>query len=306
MSGHITDFLNMMRSEGGASRHTLEAYRRDLSQFSEWIGRRGKTLEAVSRADIEAFVTDLTTVQHLAASSCNRKLSCIRHFYRYLASENIRDDDPSLFIDSPKKGRHLPNTLSKEEVRQLIDAAAAGESPERLRLHALLQILYASGLRVSELVSLKLQSLRVGRRNDREIAWLEVRGKGGKERIVPLHNDAVRALYAYLKIRSSFMQGESGWFFPSSGREGHLTRQRFGQLLKSLAIDAGIEPEKVHPHALRHSFASHLLAGGADLRVVQELLGHADIATTQIYTHVLDERLERLVLEHHPLAREDA
>lgn len=302
----IEDFLVMMQAERSASPHTLDAYRRDLDGFFSFLEKLGEDARTLPRQTIEDYLQALTKREGLSASSCARKLSSIRHFFKFLMGERIREDNPASYVESPKKRKHLPDTLSEEEVNRLIECAALHETPEGIRLHALLQILYASGLRVSELVELKLANIQVTKdESGRALAYLMVKGKGGKERIVPLHDEAIRAIYAYLKIRREFEDGqtESHWLFPSHGKSGHLTRQRFGQMLKSLALKAGIDPKKVHPHTLRHSFASHLLAGGADLRVVQELLGHADISTTQIYTHVLREHLEKLVHTHHPLAK---
>lgn len=300
----IEDFLAMMQAERSAARHTLDAYRRDLNHFFDYLEKLGEDPRTIAQPTVEEYLARLATKEGLQPSSCARKLSSIRHFFKFMVSEHMREENPTLYIDGPRKKKHLPETLSEEEINRLIAGAGAQVSPEGLRMHALLQILYASGLRVTELVSLKLASIQITRRDDGSPgAYLQVKGKGGKERIVPLHEEAIRAIYAYLQIRKDFEETvESQWLFPSHSASGHLTRQRFGQMLKSLALKAGIDPEKVHPHTLRHTFASHLLAGGADLRVVQELLGHADISTTQIYTHVLREHLEKLVHTHHPLA----
>ncbi len=300
----IEDFIVMMQAERSASRHTLEAYRRDLTHFFDFIDRLGEDARTIAQSTLEDYMVKLATLEGLKSSSCARKLSSIRHFFKYLVSESMREDNPALYIEGPKKGKYLPDTLSEKEISRLIDCAEAMNTPEGMRSYALLQILYASGLRVSELVELKLSSIQITQKEDgMPGAYLQVKGKGGKERIVPLHEEAIRAIYAYLKVRKEFEDAgaESQWLFPSRGASGHLTRQRFGQILKSLALKTGIDPERVHPHTLRHTFASHMLAGGADLRVVQELLGHADISTTQIYTHVLREHLEKLVHTHHPL-----
>jgi integrase/recombinase XerD len=228
-----------------------------------------------------------------------RRLSVMRQFFRFLLAERLRDDDPATTLDSPRLGRPLPKVLSREEVDRLIEVARAKDAVDGGRMATLLEILYAAGLRVSELVSLPLSAV------ERDPSMLLVRGKGDKERLVPLSDPARTAIVAWLHMRSSQLaEGETSRFlFPSRGRTGHLTRQRFAQLLKEAAMGAGIDPARVSPHVLRHAFASHLLAGGADLRSVQLMLGHADIATTQIYTHVLDEKLRSLVQDHHPLAR---
>ena len=304
---YLDDFLNMMQAERSASRHTLAAYRRDISQLYRYLEDRQFSVSSVPQVALEVYLRQLTGKRHLAASTCARKLSGIRHFFRFLVSENIRDDNPATYIDSPRQEKHLPNTISQEEVEILLTCSAEDESSEGKRLHTLLHILYASGLRVTELVSLKLTSIQITEGEDGPVAHLLIRGKGNKERLVPMHEGAIRALYTYLRVRAEFEQGddETHWLFPSHSKSGHLTRQRFGQILKSLALKAGLDPAKIHPHALRHSFASHMLAGGADLRVVQELLGHADISTTQIYTHVLKEHLQELVETHHPLADAD-
>ncbi len=301
---YLADFINMMKAERNASRHTVEAYANDIAQFFLYLHRRKYTVEQVTTHDIEKYLATLTRTQKLSSTSCSRKLSAVRHFFKFLASEKIIGIDPAVGVDSPRMKKSLPHTLSEEDVLKLIATSEADTSEEGVRMNALLQILYASGLRVSELVGLKLGQIHIADREGLQTAFLLVKGKGGKERVVPLHDAAIRALYQYLRVRKFFLTGkESDWLFPSRAAEGHLTRQRFGQLLKELALAANMDPALLHPHALRHSFASHLLAGGADLRVVQELLGHADIATTQIYTHVLQERLEQLVHAHHPLAK---
>ncbi len=286
----------MLLTERGAAANTLAAYRRDLADFADFIARRGVSLKNASSADIQAYLKFMDDLG-LKATTQARRLSALRQLFSYLLTEDIRRDDPSLNIDSPRAGRRLPKYLSEAEVDCLL-AAAEGESAEEKRLHALLQLLYATGLRVSELVTLPYPALRD------EDRFLLVRGKGGKERLVPVNRTSKQALDEYLALRSSFCPdgAHSKWLFPSRSEEGHLTRQRLGQLLKDLAIRSGIDPAKVSPHVLRHAFASHLLANGADLRSLQKMLGHADISTTQIYTHVLQKRLMEIVATHHPLA----
>jgi len=235
----------------------------------------------------------------MAPTTSARRLSCLRQFHKFLVAERVRNDDPTNTIDGPRRGRPLPKLLSEGDVDRLLVAAQKREGPDGLRLVALLEVLYATGLRVSELVGLPLNAIR-----PRERVVL-VRGKGGRERMVPLGDAALRALDAYLAVRKVHFLAkdeESRWLFPSRSADGRLTRQRFGQLLKELAMEAGLPLRKVSPHVLRHAFATHLLAHGADLRAVQQMLGHADISTTQIYTHVLEERLRQLVETHHPLA----
>ncbi len=293
---YLEAFLEMLLTERGAAANTLAAYRRDLADFADFIARRGVSLKNASSADIQAYLKFMDDLG-LKATTQARRLSALRQLFSYLLTEDIRRDDPSLNIDSPRAGRRLPKYLSEAEVDCLL-AAAEGESAEEKRLHALLQLLYATGLRVSELVTLPYPALRD------EDRFLLVRGKGGKERLVPVNRTSKQALDEYLALRSSFCPdgAHSKWLFPSRSEEGHLTRQRLGQLLKDLAIRSGIDPAKVSPHVLRHAFASHLLANGADLRSLQKMLGHADISTTQIYTHVLQKRLMEIVATHHPLA----
>ncbi|MEO3427242.1 site-specific tyrosine recombinase XerD [Pelagibius sp. CAU 1746] len=307
-SPQIEPFLEMLAAERGAAANTLEAYRRDLQAFTEFLGRR-RALEAATADDIRAFLGALARAG-MAPRTAARRLSALRQFYRFLLSETLRGDDPSAEVDSPRQGRALPKILSEDEVGALLDAAQAGEGPEALRLAALVELLYATGLRISELVGLRLAAAQ------RDQRLLIVQGKGGKERMVPLSPAARESLSAYLAARDHFLPGPgkgakaptavkaaSPWLFPSRGAEGHITRHRVAQLLKDLARRTGIDPARVSPHVLRHAFASHLLDHGADLRALQKMLGHADISTTQIYTHVLGERLKSLVQDHHPLAR---
>jgi integrase/recombinase XerD len=291
-------FLEMMAAERGASRHTLDAYRRDLEDCAGFLARRGQDLASAGSDALRGYLGHLANAG-MAASTAARRLSSLRQFYRFLLTEGVRSDDPSGAVDGPRQPRRLPRTLSQAEVETLLDAARAREGPEGVRLVALLEMLYAAGLRVSELVGLPLSTL------PREGRFLIVRGKGNKERLVPLGTCAADAVRAYLAVRAHFLPAgrPSPWLFPSRSSQGHLTRQRFAQMLKDVALEAGIDPLKVSPHVLRHAFASHLLANGASLRAVQRMLGHADISTTQIYTHVQTERLVAVVREHHPLAR---
>lgn len=299
----IDAFLEMMAAERGAAALTLDAYRRDLVDYAKMLATR-EAVPASADADlIRAYLASMARAG-LAARTVARRLSTLRQFYRFLAREKIRTDDPCATIDSPRQGLILPRYLSEDEVGRLLQAACSRVKRGRRtvadtrRLVALLELLYATGLRVSELVALPLSAVQ-GKRQS-----LLVRGKGSKERMVPLSEPAARAVAAYSKIRESFLRAgtESDFLFPSRSASGHLTRHRFAQMLKELAVQANIDTEKVSPHALRHAFASHLLAGGADLRAVQKMLGHSDIATTQIYTHVLDERLKATVRDYHPLA----
>ena len=286
----------MLSAERGAARLTLAAYRNDLVNFSGFLGASG--IEAATTADLRRYLAALAKAK-LASRTAARRLSALRQFYRFLLLERVRSDDPTTVLDAPRLGRPLPKLVSEAEAKALLDAARARSGPEGLRLVCLLELLYGTGMRVSELVGLPLGATRGDPR------FLIVRGKGDKERLVPLGVPARDALGAYMATRGHFLkEGDSSrWLFPSRSAEGYLTRRRCGQLLKGLAVEAGIDPARLSPHVLRHAFASHLLDHGADLRSVQEMLGHADIATTQIYTHVLGDRLQRLVTEHHPLAR---
>ncbi|HEY1719778.1 MAG TPA: site-specific tyrosine recombinase XerD [Magnetospirillaceae bacterium] len=290
---HLDTFLEMMAAERGASANTLAAYRHDLDDLAGFLAKRGLALHEGSVADLRAYLADINK-RGLVARSAARRLSALRQFHRFLVAEDLRKDDPTQALDSPRLGRPLPKYLSEEDVTALIDAAKAREGATGLRAVALLEILYAAGLRVSELVGLPLSAV------GRDRATLIVRGKGNKERMVPLGEPARAAIAIWLTVREP---RANKWLFPGSGKTGHLTRSAFARLLVDLAADAGISAAKVSPHVLRHSFASHLLAHGADLRSVQQMLGHADIATTQIYTHVLDDRLKALVTKHHPLAK---
>lgn len=304
--GHLIEaFLEMLAAERGASDNTLDGYRRDLEDFADFAQGRGCKVDAVTSEDIERYLESLAA-RGYAASSQSRRLSALRQFHRFLYAEGLRGDDPTGTVDSPKKQRPLPKILSVEEVDRLIEAARfnaslSGTEAERLRamrLYALLEVLYATGLRVSELVSLPASAVR------RDEPYLIIRGKGGRERVVPLGEAARRAMADYVQLRRALDKAaESPWLFPSFGASGHFTRQAFGRDLKGLGTALGIRAERISPHVLRHAFASHLLQNGADLRAVQQLLGHADISTTQIYTHVLEERLKRLVVDHHPLGR---
>ncbi len=295
---HLESFLEMLSAERGASPHTLDAYRRDLLDYSGYVRKRSRTLATGNAADIRGYLTTLSQAG-LKASTQARRLSALRQLHRFLLDEDVRQDDPTSAIEAPKRGRPLPKIVTEAQTQSLIDAAANLDGPEAIRLLCIVELLYASGLRVSELVTLPLTAVAGERR------MLLVKGKGGKERLVPLGVPAREAIVAYLKVRARFLPASERaqrFVFPSRGADGHLTRRRVGQLMTDLAIKAGIDPSKLSPHVLRHAFASHLVAHGADLRSVQQLLGHADIATTQIYTHVQDERLRRLVTEKHPIA----
>lgn len=286
----------MMAAERGASPRTLEAYRRDLDDFTAHL--RGRPVHQADAADVRAYLAALKAAG-MAPRTSARRLSALRQFHRFLFSEGVRADDPGAAIDSPRLGQPLPKYLSEADVEALLNAARDTSDAAALRRAALVETLYATGLRVSELVSLPLSAVA----RDRPV--IVVRGKGNKDRMVPLSEPAREAIAAYRAVRDSFLAGPktARWLFPSSGAAGHLTRDGFAKMLKELAVRAGVSPSRVSPHVVRHSFASHLLAHGADLRSVQQMLGHADIATTQIYTHILEDRLKSLVQNSHPLAR---
>lgn len=300
-SGPLEAFLDMLASERGAVDNTLQAYRRDLEAFRAFLEERGRSLDGATTADIQAYLRHMTN-EGLAASSRARKLSCVRQFHKFLSGEGLIGVDPSAGLSGPKRQRPLPKVLGIAEVDRLLQASAhrtegqEGRSLFRaLRFNCLLEMLYATGMRVSELVSLPRSVLRGDKR------LLTIKGKGGRERLVPLNPSAREALEKFLAV--SGRHDNSNWLFAARSAEGHVTRQAFARELKEVAGEAGLDPEMVSPHVLRHAFASHLLDRGADLRAVQQLLGHADISTTEIYTHVLQERLKKLVNEHHPLAR---
>ncbi len=301
----ISAFLDAQAAEANAARNTLLAYGRDLKDFAEWAARRHLGFDSLPRAAVEDYLIGCEA-EGLSKATRARRLSAIRQMFRFAHDEGWRPDNPALRISGPGASQRLPKTLGHDEVDRLLDAARSkGRSPgERLRNCALVELLYATGMRVSELVGLPVAAVR----GDPQM--ILVRGKGGKERMVPLSQPARAALAAWLvhrddeeaKARKAGRPPQKA-LFPGPGADGHLTRQHFYLLIKDIAVLAGVDPAKVTPHTLRHAFATHLLAGGADLRVIQTLLGHADVATTEIYTHVLDDQLKSLVLTHHPLAK---
>ena len=286
----------MMAAERGAAGSTLLGYSRDLEDFSAFMASRGGPPEEASSDGIRAYLSALTK-RGLSRSTAARRLSCLRQFFRFLVADGRRGDDPTAVIEGAPARRRLPRVLSEREVERMLEAAGQRSGKGVLRLVALVELLYATGMRVSELVSLPRAAMRGDPR------FLTVRGKGGRERLVPLNDAAIDATRAYLAAEPAPTNGAapSPWLFPSRARGGHLTARRFAQMLKDLATVAGLDSTGISPHVLRHAFASHLLAGGADLRAVQQMLGHADISTTQIYTHVLEARLHAL-LQRHPLA----
>ena len=305
----INLFLDMLAAEQGAGPNTLDAYRRDLTDFQEFLARSGRSFAGAETQGLRDYLADLDA-RGFKSSSVARRLSSMRHLFRFLLSERIRSDNPAAILSGPKRGRGLPKVLSISDVdRMLTRAKELTQAPEAsalqqlraMRLYCLLEVLYATGLRVSELVALPLSASR------RDARMIVVRGKGDKERLVPLNEPSRQAMADYLEAMEALKQekkknaASSKWLFPSFGESGHLTRQHFARDLKELAAAAGLAPRLVSPHVLRHAFASHLLHNGADLRIVQTLLGHNDISTTQIYTHVVEERLKSLVRDLHPL-----
>jgi len=292
-------FLEMMSVERAAAKNTLTAYSRDLEDASGFLAGRGGDLAQASAEDMEAYFAALGA-RGLAPATAARRRASVRQFYRFVLGEGWRADDPSRRLEAPRKGRSLPKVLARDEVDRLIAAAAGRDGAQGLRLGCMVELAYASGLRISELTGLTLTALAA------DPSYLIVKGKGGKERLAPLNAAARAAVKAYLAVRPGFLpQGDKAnpWLFPSRGKSGRLTPRRFAQLLDEAAVLAGIDPARVSPHVLRHAFATHLLEGGADLRVVQTLLGHADIGTTQIYTHVAGDRLREVVDSKHPLSR---
>jgi integrase/recombinase XerD len=305
---HVEAFLEMMSAERGAALNTLQSYQRDLDDLQSFLNDQGIRLTEAVPANLAAYLSSLSK-KGFKTSSQARRLAAMRQFYKFLYAEGLRTDDPTGILDAPKKGRALPKTMGVDDVGKLLEQAeteagdAAPGQLQRLRMFVLLELLYATGMRVSELVSLPARVL------DQEGRFLIIRGKGNKERLVPLSQSAIAALKLYGQALATEnarakQPKESPWLFPSASKEGYLPRQVFARDLKNLAIRAGLTPSMISPHVMRHAFASHLLANGADLRVVQELLGHSDISTTQIYTHVLEERLQQLVQTHHPLAKQ--
>ncbi len=304
-SSWISMFLEAQAAELGAATNTLLAYGRDLKDFDSWLARQNSTFMTVSRDDVEKYLV-YCDAQGLAKSTRARRLSAVKQLYRFAFEEGLRSDNPAIQVSGPGQDKRLPKVLSIEEVDRLLSAARTlgRTNTDRVRNTCLMELLYATGMRVSELVGLPVSATRGDPR------LLLILGKGGKERMVPLSPDARDALALWITMRDASeaertakKQPASRFLFPSRGKDGHLTRHWFYLLIKDIAVAAGVDPSKVTPHTLRHAFATHLLAGGADLRAIQTMLGHADIATTEIYTHVLEARLSELVLDHHPLSQ---
>jgi integrase/recombinase XerD len=296
LPGHLEQFFEMLLAERGAAKNTIEAYRRDLVAVAEYL--LPQALDTITSVGLTDYLSSIAE-EGMSPRTSSRRLSALRQYFGFLVQEGIRTDNPTIKIDRPKLGRPLPKYLTEFEVDALLTAARLQRGRRGRRLTLIVELLYATGLRISELVTLPASAAKA---QDALIIY----GKGGKERLVPLGRQAISAMQSYEKDRNSFYMGlgDSPWLFPSRGKGGHISRRRVGQMLDELAVEAGIEVQKVSPHVLRHAFATHLLHNGADLRTVQELLGHEDLSTTEIYTHILDERMKSLVLQKHPLAIE--
>lgn len=319
---HISNFLQKLKVEDGLSQNTILSYGHDLELFAKFLKSKNTAFEEASEEDVKNYLFELHQ-QNLKSTSVARKISCLKNFYKFLSDENIVKANPALYLQAPKRGVRLPKFLTEEEIFKLLDYVNSDKSEFGIRLSCMLEILYASGLRVSELVSLQtkaLQEITDEKGNKSLRNYLIVVGKGNKERIAPLNKSAIRLLLEYLELRKKLGHENSKWLFVgtirASKNEGeikktdqkiseynHITRNRLNQMLGELAVKVGIDPSRVHPHVIRHSFATHLLNSGVDLRVLQELLGHSDISTTEIYTHILDSKLRDLVFQHHPLAK---
>lgn len=300
----IEQFLEMMMAERGLSKNSLISYKRDLLDLQLFLSKKKIEELKAQTPDLRAFIRDLAEGD-LCARSINRKISTIKNYYEFLISENHTDYNPTLMLDLPKYQTTLPASLSIEEIKILLQHTEADKSPEGIRIRAMIYLLYASGLRVSELVSIKLAEILINHEIGEIKKVFTILGKGNKERAIVINQQTIDSLLDYLKVRDHFLNSKNAkaklYLFPSSSNLGHMTRQNFALLLKQAAIKSSIDPENISPHILRHSFASHLLEGGADLRVIQELLGHADISTTQLYTHIQTKHLKKTLDEHHPL-----
>ena len=304
----IEQFLEMMLAERGIAKNSLLSYKRDLKDFQEFLTKVKLTEFEVKDSNINQFITELAK-SRLSPRSINRKISTLKTYFIFLISENHTDYNPVLVVDLPRYTSKLPEFLSIDDIKILLEYCGQDSSPERIRLNAMIHLLYASGMRVSELASLKITDITSGNNFSEIRKSFLIKGKGLKERIVVINDQAKEALEQYLEIRDIFCTGKNsksrGYFFVSHSAQGHMTRQNFALLLKKASINSGLNPDIISPHALRHSFASHLLENGADLRVIQELLGHSDISTTQIYTHVQTAHLKKTLKEFHPLERKN-
>lgn len=301
MENYLENFIEMLIAEKGVSKNSVIAYKRDIKDFIEFINF--KKFTKINIEEIRAFIRHLS-LQHLTSRTIARKISALRNYFDFLVTEKLYDVNPVLLVDLPKYNKTLPKILAAEDIAKLLEYLSQDSSNEGVRLYAMIALLYASGVRVSELISIKIHNLNIDHDEKKVQNYLTIIGKGNKERLIIANNEAVTALENYLKIRHFFVNEAHPknklFLFPSRSKDGYMTRQNFALLLKQAAIKVGLDPEKISPHALRHSFATHLLAGGADLRVIQELLGHADISTTQIYTHVSNQHLKETISKFHP------
>jgi len=317
----ISNFLTKLMAEDGLSQNTISSYRNDLELIEKFLQSNKSSFETAKSADLKNYLYELHK-QDLRSASIARKISCVKNFYKFLENENVVKDNPTVYLETPKRDKKLPKFLTEEEIFKLLNYVNADKSEFGIKLSCMFEMLYASGLRVSELVCLPAIAVQeiVDEKGKKTLRnYLIVKGKGNKERIAPLNKAAIRKLIEYMEFRKKIGQEKSKWLFVGQARSSkkigeikekillesdtHLTRQRFHQMLKELAVATGLDPNRIHPHVIRHSFATHLLNSGADLRVLQELLGHSDIATTEIYTHILDSKLKELVFKHHPLAK---
>lgn len=300
----IEQFLDKISAEDGLSKNSVTSYKNDLDLFEKYLLSKKSTIRKAQEADLKKYLQNLHS-DEFKNSSISRKISCFKSFYKFLNDEGLLSQNPTKNLETPKQAMNLPKMLSEDEVEKLFSVFKNAESKKEIRLRAMLEILYSSGLRVSELVSLELSSIQKEGNSFKD--YLIVKGKGNKERIAVLNDSSLKALKEYLISRNSSEEKNSKWLFVGKSlkekKDVHITRQAFNKALKEIANAAGIDQERVHPHVLRHSFATHLLNRGADLRVLQELLGHSDISTTQIYTHVLDSKLKDLVFKNHPLSK---
>ena len=296
-------FLDALAAQRGCSQNTLNAYAQDLKDFNQFLN---DSLLNASIINIENYILDLQK-RHFEATTCARRLSALRQFFGFLMEEGYRTDNPTALIHTPRQQKPLPKIMNEEDVLLLIDGAQKGTKPEHVRFYTMLEILYGAGLRVTELVSLPVRACLFNAQQKTLEPYLMVRGKGGKERMVPLSPYAIEAIQRYLEVRPFFLKksglGGAPWLFPSHSKQGYLTRQGFALALKQMALECGILPQSISPHVLRHAFATHMLTRGADLLVLQKLLGHSDISTTQIYTHVQPKHIKTLIEQHHPLEK---
>lgn len=297
----------MLSAERAASENTISSYKLDLLEFFNFCSKKNIDVEHCIESDLNDFVSHISRTQNFKPSTLSRKISCLRSFFQFLVSDDIRKENPALALELPKKEKNLPKALNYDDIVKLLKCLEDNKNPEKIRDNAIVHILYSSGMRVSELINLKMSSIEKESLSEGSAKIITIKGKGKKDRLVVINNKANTALEEYLKVRLKFLRGhKSDYIFPSHKKSGeitHISRQRVHQVFKELAVETGIDPETLSPHKIRHSFATHILQNGADLRIVQELLGHSDISSTQIYTKVANEKAKKLVLEKHPLSK---